>query len=278
MKSNNLKLRWINYAGYELVLPNGKVIVIDPCIDIYNKIDSFTPEDYTGADYIILSHTHYDHTKDISYLEKKYNSKVIVGALSAKALATYFDIDIDHLYPVFPQEKYEFEDFTLHCFRAKHTFFNSLNNTLNGMMERTNSEDYLFPKEHIECDMFGSIEYMDYMITTKENYRIFISGGGAHWQTYTNIYQTMKDFRPNLLFRQSSSKYTPEQYGQMADDFGAQFVFPLHQDGILKKMPISIEEYMSRANSELAKIGSFTRVINPIQFKWYSIETSVTEC
>ena len=30
---NGLKFRYVNYACYEIVLPNGKVIVVDPCID-----------------------------------------------------------------------------------------------------------------------------------------------------------------------------------------------------------------------------------------------------
>ena len=31
---NGLKFRYVNYACYEIVLPNGKVIVVDPCIDM----------------------------------------------------------------------------------------------------------------------------------------------------------------------------------------------------------------------------------------------------
>ena len=30
MNLSGLKMRWINYAGYEIVLPNGKVVLIDP--------------------------------------------------------------------------------------------------------------------------------------------------------------------------------------------------------------------------------------------------------
>ena len=33
MNTNPIKIRYVNYACYEIVLPNGKVIVIDPCID-----------------------------------------------------------------------------------------------------------------------------------------------------------------------------------------------------------------------------------------------------
>ena len=42
MNINGFKIRWINYACYEIVLPNGKVIVVDPCIN-YEKKEEFTP-------------------------------------------------------------------------------------------------------------------------------------------------------------------------------------------------------------------------------------------
>lgn len=277
MKSENLQLRWINYAGYEIKLPNGKVVVIDPCTDFEGKITNFTADDYTGADYIILSHTHYDHTKDVGYLEKKFNSKVIVGAMSARALALYYDIHPDHLYAVVPQERYDFDDFSLHVFRSKHTFFNNPEMGLNAMIDRSGKEGYAFPKEHIDSDVFGSIEYLDYMITTTDNYRMFIAGGGPHKFTYRNIYQTMYQYQPNLVFRQTSTKYTPEEFGRMAADFGAQLVFPLHQDGIIRKSTITIDEYVDRANAELKRLGKQTKVFNPTQHKWYTIQTTVSE-
>lgn len=271
----DLKLRWINYAGYELVLPNGKVIVIDPCIN-YEKKERFTEDDYTGADYIILSHTHYDHTMDLGYLSKKFQSKVIVGQMSAKALAEYYEIDLDRIYPVLPMEEYEFEDFTLNIFRSKHTFFNreDNHNTI-GHIKKAGRLAAEFPEKHMNCDINGGVEYLDYLITTKENYRIFIAGGSPHKYTYTNIYHTMKQYAPNLVFRQTSSKYTPEEFGELISDFGASIAFPLHQDGIARKMDISIQQYIDRANNRLKELGKSAVIINPEQFEWYEIETAV---
>lgn len=277
LTSKNLKLRWINYAGYEIVLPNGKVIALDPCIDFEGKKYDFTREDYTGADYIILSHTHYDHTKDVGYLHKKFNSKVIVGAMSALSLAQYFDINPDNLYAVMPQEQYIFDDFVLDVFRSKHTFFNNKDLNINQILSNSKKPEHPFPQDHIDADVYGYIEYIDYMITTKENYRIFIAGGGPHKFTYRNIYETMRKFQPNLLFRQTSSKYTPEEFGQMAADFQCQLVFPLHQDGLARKSDITIDEYVNRANQELLRLGEQEKVVNPKQHVWYKIQTQVIE-
>lgn len=271
----SIKLRWINYAGYEIVLPNGKVIVIDPCIN-YKETEQFTVEDYTGADYILLSHTHYDHTKDLGYLAHKFQGKVIVNQAAAYAVAEYFDLDLDQLYPVLPQEIYDFKDFRLHIFRSKHTFFNKKDssNTIKYMKQQGQLSPE-FPKEHLNCDIYGGIVYLDYLITTRENYRIFIAGGSPHKFTYTNIYDTMKEMSPNLVFRQTSSKYTPSEFGELIAQFGAELAFPLHQDGITRKMDISIQEYITQANIRLKELKPSAQIVNPERFKWYQIQTTV---
>jgi L-ascorbate metabolism protein UlaG (beta-lactamase superfamily) len=272
MNQTALQFRYINYACYELRLPNGKVIVIDPCCDYTHK-SAFTAEDFTGADYILLSHTHYDHTMDVGILEKKYNSKIFVGALSAYSLCDFFDLDFDHIYPVTPNEVFCMEDFDLHVFRGKHTFLNNPNNR----MSAANHFGKTFPSGHKMCDIYGTIEYIDYLITTKENMRLYISGGGPHWLTYSTIQQTMKEMAPNVVFRQTSSKYTPETFAQTMADFQAQLILPLHQDGIIRKMDISIDEYIDRANLELQRLKRSSRVLNPIPHKWYSLSMSICE-
>lgn len=129
MNLETLKLRWINYACYEIVLPNKKTIIVDPCID-FEKKASFTYEDFTGCDYILLSHTHYDHTMEVGKLCNKFKPKVIAGELSAYALCEFFDIDFDSVFPVSPNEEFVFDDFKLEVFRGKHTLMNNDNNKI----------------------------------------------------------------------------------------------------------------------------------------------------
>lgn len=268
------KIRYINYAGYEIVLPNGKVIVIDPCINYKKPEDNFTVDDFTGADYILVSHTHYDHTMDLEYLAKKFNSKVCIGQMSLWAELLHSNLDLDHVYPVSPGEVFEFEDFTLKVFRGKHTFLNSPENNVN---TRLNNPHKDFPETHKYADIWGSMEYMDYLITTKENVKIFINGGGPNSFFYNNIFTTMKEEAPNVVLRQSSSKFTPEEFAHVIDRFHPQLVLPLHQDGIERKTDMTVQDYVDRANVEFEKMGSFTRMLNPVRFKWYTVGMSVEE-
>lgn len=267
-----IQVRYINYACYEIVLPNGKEIVIDPCIGFEGENVNFKREDYRGADYILLSHTHYDHTMDVGYLAKRFQSKVIVGALSCSSLMEFYDINFDQIYPVYPREKFEFEDFTLEVFRGKHTF---MKNEHNYMKERLVHPWTEFPEDHKMADIYGSFEYIDYLITTKENIRIFINGGGPTSFYYSNIFQTMKDHAPNIVFRQLTSKYTPEECAKIATQFHCQLLLPLHQDGIERKTDMTCQEYVDQTNRELENLGSVTRILNPIAFEWYQITTNV---
>ena len=274
MNTNPIKIRYVNYACYEIVLPNGKVIVIDPCIDFTGNKKEFTVDDFSGADYILLSHTHFDHDMDLPYLAKKFDSKVFVGAMSTISELRYSDIPFDNIYPVYPNEKYELQDFTLEVFRGKHTFLGKDNRM--SLREGKKLNEY-FPENHNSSDVMGGIEYMDYMITTKENTRIFINGGGPNWMFYNNIFTTMKEKAPNIVFRQSSSKYTPEEFARTVDKFNAQLVFPLHQDGVARKTSFTIKEYTERVNEEFKRIGSSCLMVNPTPYKWVNVYFCVIE-
>ena len=277
MELKNIKLRWINYAGYEIILPNGKVLLIDPCLtdnfskeklgisdddEINSKIDNFY---INGADYILISHVHSDHIYDIPYLLKKYNPKIFVGATSAYYLMKVYGISRDNIYPVFPNETFEFDGIKLDIFHAKHKFQNL------SLKMKFNSE-----LEEIIGNM-GSIEYIDYCITTKENFRMFVSGGGVPELAFDNINSDLSKCRPNVLFRQTSSKWKPEEFAHVLDKWHAQIVFPIHQDGLANASKMSLEEYFNRTNIELEKIGSYTRVVNAEDNRWFKIETVVYE-
>lgn len=280
---NGLKFRYVNYACYEIVLPNGKVIVVDPCIDMgpmpgekEHLAPDFKKEEFTGADYIILSHTHADHTLEVGYLAKKYNSKIIVGAMSALSLAEAYDLNTDQVYPCFPNEKFIMEDFTIEVFRGKHTF-NRRGPTLGERLKNPASFEKT-PAEQL-ASIYGSMEYCDFMITTKENVRIFICGGQPQRFYFTNADEIVKEKAPNIVIRQSSSKYTPEEFGRHMDQFGPQLVLPLHQDG-LARSPIgdlTPQGWFDKANAELERIGSQTRILNPVPARWYTVGMSITE-
>jgi len=60
----SIKLRWLGYVCFEIVLPSGKVLVIDPYID-YSPTAPIKCQEVTGANYIAITHGHYDHVTDV---------------------------------------------------------------------------------------------------------------------------------------------------------------------------------------------------------------------
>ena len=122
MKCTSMKLRAFNIGGaFEIVLPNGKVVLIDPCFSYYKPDKSYTGvfeggytrEDVTGADYVILSHSHWDHDIDLKYFVEKFNPKVFCSAFCAEEILKYHNIPYDNLIPMYPNSRYTLDDFTL---------------------------------------------------------------------------------------------------------------------------------------------------------------------
>jgi len=69
-------ITWFGHATFRLVLPDGRVIMIDPwlagnpaCPDTLGKIDR--------CDLILLTHGHGDHTGDVATLVKRFDPLVI---------------------------------------------------------------------------------------------------------------------------------------------------------------------------------------------------------
>lgn len=129
MKRNLLKIRPFNIGGaFEIRLPQGKIILIVPCFTYYLADRSihhefeggYTRENVEGADYIFLTHSHWDHDMDIGYFVKRYHSKVFCSAMCAEELLKYHDLCYDDIFPVFPEKQYTLEDFSFQAFQGKH--------------------------------------------------------------------------------------------------------------------------------------------------------------
>lgn len=265
---NALSLRWLHCAGYEIKLTDGPSIVIDPFITM-NQFDNFTWENIEGADYILLTHTHGDHTSDVGNLVEKFGSQVFVGQMSCNSIVEYFDLNYSHIWPVLPGEFYDLDGLSLSIYRGKHT-----SQTRDDYKP---SQAYRIPAiggpegSYRDGNHFGGMEMLNFLITTKEGLRILVSGGQ---DSYKNIYLDAMEARPNIVIRQANASLTPEEYARLVLPYQAQYVFPHHHEKIPNRQGISIEDYCRRSNEELIRLGSRTRVVYPEKFRWIDIEMS----
>lgn len=289
-----LKIRWISVQCYEMVLPNGKVIVTDPFYwdashydgmteltknqqmekDIYSQT-GFSVDQFTGADYIILNHIHGDHSNIVGELWNRFYGRVLVPADCAMEVAQTYDIPYGAIYPIYPGNTYYFDDFTLKVYPGAH----DNRSFREGKFKRPSqmvgcydgSEGFGIPCPNQTMPL-GSMYNLNFLIETKNNFRIDFSAG----RDYEEHVQHVLEEKPNLMLRHRIRSYTPEQFAGMIEQMGAQLAMPLHHNNA-RATNQDLNEYFAAVNQVLRDHGSPARAFNPKPYQWYTIRTSILE-
>lgn len=292
MDSLAVRLRWISVQCYEIVLPGGKVLVTDPFYwdmshfdglteltknqqierDIYGQT-GFSPDEFTGADYILISHVHGDHSNLTGELWNRFYGRVLVPAECAMEVARVYDIPYAAIYPLYPGNTYYFDDFTLKTYPGAHD-----NRAFReGRFQRPSDPRSLFDGSEgfgipCPCNLgpLGSMFNQNFLIETKNNYKIDFSAG----RDFEEHAGHMREEKPNLMLRHRIRSYSPEQYADMIERMGAQLMMPLHHNNA-RAAGEDLNAYMQQVNEILIARGSAARVFNPEPYRWYQIQTSV---
>ncbi len=276
MRVTNIRIRPFNVGGnFQIELPNGTSILIDPWFTGNEFPGGFTREDIEKVDYIILSHAHFDHDLDVGYFVEKFNAKVFVGALSALDVLKFHKIPYDNIFPVFPNTKFDLGDFRIEFYQAKH----------NPSGGRTYSEKAIAPVEgHHACDTWGSMESLDFLITTNNNYRILMASGRVIW---TDLFDLCREKAPDMLLRQAGvrrgtgdmrtgEQVSAEELAQLMTRYGAQTIFPFHHDVMIKRQGLdAVNAYMDDVAAAVRRLDPGAQFVNPVACKWYSIGSDV---
>lgn len=76
-------LTWHGHAAFEIVTPNGKVLMIDPWLKNPVNPNAKDGKDPIAAvarlDYILITHGHFDHVADAAELAKKTKAKLVTN-------------------------------------------------------------------------------------------------------------------------------------------------------------------------------------------------------
>jgi L-ascorbate metabolism protein UlaG (beta-lactamase superfamily) len=260
-----IRLRWLGYACFEIVLPSGKVLVTDPFID-YSNTAPIKAAEVTGADYIAITHTHFDHCTDLGYLVEKFNSKVICAYQSAGLLLEYFGFKWTNLVRVRAGDNLVFNDLKVEAKRAEHIF-------LPITKEQELEMDFKAPLNKMMPSMISAnlhqmpvrdMEMINYVFQTSDNLRILIFGGlTAEYQRH-EIAQT----KPNVVIIQAGNAPAVAEFASLS---GAEWVIPYHHDS--KK-----EETHQKAQEIALQLASRSKAnfldIQP--GKWYQIGVCIS--
>ena len=220
MFSSGIKLRWLNNAGFELVLPGGAHLLVDPWLD-EAQIEPFPLEKLERADYVLLTHTHYDHAQSIGRLQKRFpGAAIFVGDLSAEELCREYDLNVERLFRARSGEVFEFDDVKIEAIAARHTESKGGNYWNRGycIMEDGSRK---------AIEFYGSLEMLNYRITASDGTRIMIWGGMT---TQEQIHR-MAGYRINdIAIMHVSPKQDHQMFARLVKAIRPKVVIPHHYD------------------------------------------------
>jgi len=152
-----LKLRWLGVACFELVLLNSRTVVIDPYVD--DSITApITSDQFEGADFIFLTHGHFDHILDVGKLTKRFNSRIYCNATAAETLVKHQDISRDSITVVKTGDVVEQNGLRVETLKAIHGDFHSEYKRLTGndLPDDVKAEGYIAEIRFLFLTLMGT--------------------------------------------------------------------------------------------------------------------------
>ena len=117
-----LRMRWLGTACFEIVLPNGKTLVIDPFVD--DSVSSpITSDQFEGCDYLFLTHGHYDHILDAGKLAARFNPIIYCSQLVSESLAVHLGVNSDQVRTVTAGDIVRVNGMTIEVIQGTHVEF-----------------------------------------------------------------------------------------------------------------------------------------------------------
>jgi L-ascorbate metabolism protein UlaG (beta-lactamase superfamily) len=97
---NKTKVKWFGHAAFEIDLPSGKTILIDPWISNPSNPTGKDDAKTVKADLILVTHGHFDHVGDASDIAKRTKAKLVATFDLGNALVGVMG---------FPKDQFGFE-------------------------------------------------------------------------------------------------------------------------------------------------------------------------
>lgn len=279
----SIRFRWLGYVCFEFILPSGKVLVVDPYID-HSPTAPIKSSQVTGADYIAITHGHFDHVTDVGILYQQFRSKVICSRDIAEPLSRAFNIDAGDLFRVSAGDRLDFGDLRLEVKRGQHinllpplrkAYARTLNKEpdpnwswqevqkeLEKALNLSTKRETATLLERLEqAGMIGG-EQLNFLFQTEDHLRLLLFSSAP--EDYFR--PLIQKARIQVLFIQLGGT-DPEKAAELAALSGAPWIVPTHHDGP------GIEKARSKASQFAEKVGRRTsaQVLNIEHGQWYEI-------
>ena len=78
---SSLKVRYFAFNALEIKMPDGKTLVVDPCLEKEGHFScGYDVDDLEGCDYVFLNHSHGDHAASLGKLYDKYHPLIMAAS------------------------------------------------------------------------------------------------------------------------------------------------------------------------------------------------------
>jgi len=284
----SIKFRWLGNAGFEVILPSSKVLVIDPYMDD-NPNTTVESQDITGADYIALTHGHFDHCSDVGKLALKFNSRIICSYQIAEPLAECFGLDPNRIIRVSAGDTVDFDDFRIEVLRSIHAStagmlkstykrltgnapapdmpFNEISKAISELSPR---RETAAPADDIRSRMnaAGIVggEQLSFIFRTSDNIRCYVYS--ANPEDY--LWKQIMEAKPNIFFVQLTAK--PEDVAEIAALSGAEVIVPTHHDMRGAEAGHKTVAETAKCLAELSPV----KLIDTEYGKWYEVGLKIS--
>ncbi len=238
-------IRWINTAGFEIAMANGKHILLDPFLS--GEVDGIvcspmSLDEIERCDYLLLSHIHVDHAADVGRIQKKFpNTNIFVGDLSADPLCEWQGLNCARIYRIRGGETIEFDDLKIEAFSGRHT------ESPRGYYR--NSPKFRLPDGSLDLSAwFGNLELYNYRLTLCDGTRIMVWAG----MTSPDQKNRFRGVCSDIALMHVSPKQDFNEFAELIESMGTRIVIPHHYDfteEFFKKVPDAMKD-MSRADQE----------------------------
>jgi L-ascorbate metabolism protein UlaG (beta-lactamase superfamily) len=286
----SIKFRWLGNICLEIVLPSGKVLVVDPWLE-NNPFSPIKSDEITGADYVAITHGHHDHFADAGPLVHKFRSTVICSRWIAEPLSRFINIDPDTMVKVTAGDKISFDDLTVEVKKADHVStvaplretyqrlkgspppadmpIAEVRKAIGDMSPRRQEpkpeQEALQKRVHDAGITIG--EQLSYVFETSDNLRLYVHGAGP----YDYLRQVIRESHAHVFFSQLGGVKS-ETAAEIAALSGAEIVVPVHHD--MDGIEIAHKRAQSMA-THLALVSK-ARLLDVEHGKWYEIGVRVS--
>lgn len=242
-----LRLRWLGTACFEVVAPSGESLVIDPYLD--DSISApFGSQGIQGADYIFITHGHYDHILDVGKLAARFNSRVFASSEAVEAVTAKLGVDPAAAASLTAGDRVKLAGLAVEVLSGIHVDLGAEFRRLTGKeppggdpsvvagaaAKALFDTDWLPPEFTSWLRDFPAGEQLNYVFDFQEGPRVYMAGTRPDLETIGLAETARADITLLQVLPGRTLIGKEEETAALAAASGCRMVIPQHHDALLK--------------------------------------------